>query len=131
MVGVQAAGQRRVDRQVDEHGALTRVGATSGIVEAGHTYPAVGTLQRREGLHEADLERFRKEMIDAANAGSETRKRSRGPTAEQRRIKQLEKELKRKDKAIAEAAALAVLSKKVRALFPSEEEGESTDESNE
>lgn len=90
-----------------------------------------GALLRREGLHEADLERFRKEMIDAANAGSETRKRSRGPTTEQRRIKKLEKELKRKDKALAEAAALAVLSKKVRALFPSEEEGENTDESNE
>lgn len=98
----------------------------AGADEAGR-----GAMLRREGLHEADLERFRKEMVDATYAASETRKRSRGPTAEQRRIKQLEKELKRKDRAIAEAAALAVLSKKVRALFPSEEEGESTDESNE
>lgn len=90
-----------------------------------------GAVLRREGLHEADLERFRQEMIDAGNAAAQTRKKSRGPTPEERRIKQLEKELKRKEKALAETAALLVLTKKVDALFRSAEEGENTDESNE
>jgi transposase len=36
---------------------------------------------------------------------------------DRRRIKELERELSRKDKALAEAAALLVLSKKVEAIF--------------
>ena len=41
------------------------------------------------------------------------------PTAkqEQRRVKELERELRRKDKALAETAALLVLSKKLQAIF--------------
>ena len=38
-------------------------------------------------------------------------------TAEQQRIKELERELLRKDRALAETAALLVLSKKVAAIF--------------
>ena len=41
-----------------------------------------------------------------------------GPsTAEQQRIKELEREVRRKDKALAETAALLVLSKKAEAIF--------------
>ncbi len=36
---------------------------------------------------------------------------------ERRRIKELERELHRKDKALAETAALLVLSKKLHAIF--------------
>ena len=38
-------------------------------------------------------------------------------TADQQRIKELERELLRKDRALAETAALLVLSKKVQAIF--------------
>ena len=37
---------------------------------------------------------------------------------DRRRIKALERELRRKEKALAEAAALLVLSKKLEAIFP-------------
>ena len=37
--------------------------------------------------------------------------------AERRRVKELERELRRKDRALAEAAALLVLSKKLSAIF--------------
>lgn len=92
---------------------------------------SLGALLRREGLHKADLDRFREEMLEAAMTGIQAARKPRkgGQSAEQRRIKELEKELKRKDKALAEAAALLVLRKKMAALFP-EEEGESTDENN-
>jgi hypothetical protein len=36
---------------------------------------------------------------------------------ENRRVKELERELRRKDKALAETAALLVLSKKLQAIF--------------
>jgi len=94
----------------------------------------LGALLRREGLHEADLTRFRQEVGEAAVAGlrAKGKKRRGGLTVEQKRIQQLERELKRKEKALAEAAALLVLRKKAEAFFfPSEEEGDDTDESNE
>ena len=45
-------------------------------------------------------------------------KRPGTTTAEAQRIKELERELLRKDKALAETAALLVLSKKLSAIFP-------------
>jgi hypothetical protein len=42
--------------------------------------------------------------------------------AEQKKVKQLEKELRRKDKALAEAAALLILKKKADLLWGSEED---------
>jgi transposase len=47
-----------------------------------------------------------------------------------RRIRQLERELARKEKALAEAAALLILKKKVEALF-GEDEDDDTNEENE
>jgi hypothetical protein len=44
--------------------------------------------------------------------------------SDRRRIKELERELQRKEKALAEAAALLVLSKKVEAIFNRDQRGE-------
>jgi transposase len=83
-----------------------------------------GTL-RREGLHEDDLVRFRDEVRAAALAGvSATKKARSGPSDDQKKIKALEHELRRKEAALAEAAALLVLRKKLNALWG--EEGDDT-----
>lgn len=91
----------------------------------------LGALLRREGLHQAELDTFREEVLAAAAKGLESSKKKRGPTPEQKRVRQLEKELRRKEKALAEAAALLVLRKKAEALFPLEEEDDDTHGSNE
>jgi transposase-like protein len=81
----------------------------------------VGEFLRREGLHEEDLERFVEEVRSAAIAGlTPAKKSARGD--EQRRIKDLERELKRKEAALAETAALLVLRKKAGALWGGEGE---------
>jgi transposase len=77
---------------------------------AGLRDEALGELLRREGLHEATLLDWRA----AALEGIAPRKPHR---ADQKRIAKLEKELARKDKALAEAAALLILQKKVRDLW--------------
>ena len=92
---------------------------------------SLGALLRREGLHQADLSRFREEVLEAASEGFAARSKRTGPTPDQKRVQSLEKELRRTEKALAEAAALLVLRKKVDALFPSEEEGENTNDSDE
>lgn len=92
---------------------------------------SLGALLRREGLHQADLSRFREEVLEAATVGFAALAKRSGPTPDQKRVQSLEKELRRKEKALAEAAALLVLRKKVDALFPSEEERENTNDSDE
>lgn len=78
----------------------------------------LGAFLRREGLHEADLKRWREKIEEAAlSALSGTQQRSQ----DRKRIRQLERDIERKDKALAEGAALLLLSKKARALWGDDE----------
>ena len=86
-----------------------------------------GAFLRREGVHEAELEQWRVAVVDAATSaleGGATRPSSRG--AETKRIKELERQIRRKDKALAETAALLVLQKKVQEIW-----GDGDDDTNE
>lgn len=78
----------------------------------------LGAFLRQEGLHQADLEAWRTSMLAGLSPGSSTSKGAR--SGEARKVRELESELRRKDKALAEAAALLVLQKKVRALWADE-----------
>ncbi len=94
------------------------------VLEAGSLDEAeLGAYLRREGLHEEDLERFRDEVRQAAVSGLTAPKKPR-VSEEQKRIKELERDLKRSQAALAETAALLVLRKKAVALWG--EEGEDT-----
>lgn len=75
----------------------------------------LGAYLRREGLHEAQL----REWIDATmTALSPTpKRRNRKGTSETKRIRELEKDLNRKEKALAEVTALLVLKKKLEAIW--------------
>lgn len=78
----------------------------------------LGELLRRRGLHEAHLEEWRAAALEGLGNG---RRRHKAPT-EAKRIRQLEKELRRKDKALAETAALLVLKKKAEAIWGGEDD---------
>lgn len=84
------------------------------VASAGLGPDELGAFLRREGVHEAELEQWRAAAQEALE--KETgRPSSRG--GDGKRIKELERELRRKNKALAEAAALLVLQKKVRELL--------------
>lgn len=76
--------------------------------------PALGALLRREGLHEAQLAEWRTAALEAL---APTSRRPPKSGAEAKRIRELERQLLRKDKALAEAAALLILQKKVQAIW--------------
>jgi len=75
----------------------------------------LGALLRREGLHDAQLA----EWQAAAEAALSTPKRAarRTLSGEAKRIQELERELARKDRALAETAALLVLKKKAQEIW--------------
>jgi hypothetical protein len=67
----------------------------------------------REGIKLADFERWRIALQEDG----------RQPSATSKRIRQLERELARKEKALAEAAALLVLKKTIARVHPDEDDG--------
>jgi len=82
----------------------------------------LGAFLRSKGLHEADLRAWRKTVTAAATAAlSGSQRPDRRRSKDTRKIRQLEKELDRKEKALAEAAALLVLKKKVQSIWGDED----------
>ena len=78
----------------------------------------LGAFLRSRGLHDAQLQQWRDQML----VGLEPKPAKR---VETKRIQELEKELRRKDKALAETAALLVLKKKAQEIWG--DEGDDTD----
>ena len=79
----------------------------------------LGAFLRREGLHQADLDAWRAAALKGLAPEPKTVGR-RPRTPQEKRIAELERQMRRKEKALAEAAALLVLSKKVQALWGDE-----------
>jgi transposase-like protein len=79
---------------------------------------------RRKGLYPEQVSAWRDTCLQANASVSPKVDRAR-LTTQSKQIKQLEAELRRKDKALAEAAALLVLQKKVRAIWEENEDGKS------
>jgi transposase-like protein len=82
----------------------------------------IGSWCRSHGLHTHHLKQWRDDAV--SGCGNHLKESNR---AEQRRLKEqvrsLEKELIRKEKALAETAALRVLRKKANAIWGDGEEG--------
>ncbi len=74
---------------------------------------ALGEYLRRHGLHQGQLDQWR----ESAKAGLGRPAPTQKAKGDAKRIKELERELRKKEKALAETAALLVLRKKVNALW--------------
>lgn len=75
----------------------------------------LGEYLRKEGLHQAQLDQWRSAIVEALAIPD--KQKQKAAREEARKIKKLEKELHRKDKALAEVTALLVLKKKLEALM--------------
>ena len=73
----------------------------------------LGAFLRREGLDEAIIAEWKAAVLEALGPQPKL-------SADSKRVRELEKELRRKDKALAETAALLVLKKKVQAIWGDE-----------
>ena len=79
---------------------------------------ALGGFLRRKGLYRTHLDQWRQEMLRGLEA-KKLRSRSSGKS---RQVRELEKQLRRKDAALAETAALLVLKKKAQAIWGDEDD---------
>jgi len=80
----------------------------------------LGELLRGAGVHVPQLKEWRRVALEALDDGHKKYRGKRSPEA--RMIRSLESELHRKEKALAEVAALLVLKKKVQHLWGDEDE---------
>jgi transposase-like protein len=74
----------------------------------------LGAFLRRHGLHQAHLDAWRALALQALG---DAPGRKPKPSLEARQVRELTKELHRKEKALAETAALLVLKKKAQAIW--------------
>jgi hypothetical protein len=72
---------------------------------------------REHGIYPTELEQWRLSATTALAEPEAARASPHATRQDKKRIKELERELLRKDRALAETAALLVLSKKVAAIF--------------
>jgi transposase-like protein len=94
------------------------------VMEASRlTDEELGAFMRKEGIHENHLETWRQSMLEALRDSPKASKGTKIGNGEAKRIKALEWELRRKDKALAETAALLVLKKKAQEIWGDGDDG--------
>lgn len=76
-----------------------------------------GEYLRREGLQSEHIEGWKKSMEAGLGGGAESAAHRSERAADKKKIQELEKELRRKDKALAETTALLVLKKKADLIW--------------
>lgn len=119
-VSVQTLERWREDAQ--SRPALGRAWTAAARLEAVITVAALDEAGknawcREHGVFPAELDKWRMSATTALAEPEDVRASSQATRQDKKRIKELERELLRKDRALAETAALLVLSKKVAAIF--------------
>lgn len=77
---------------------------------------------RENGVYPTELEQWKESATAALNEAPEERVSPQQSRDDRKRIKELERDLQRKNKALAETTALLVLSKKLEAIFQKDED---------
>jgi hypothetical protein len=121
-IGIAAGTLERWREQAGSRPARGRAWTAAGRLEAVVTTAAMNEAElsawcRSHGVYPQDLAKWRASATTALAAPEELRASPQATRADRKRIKELERELLRKDRALAETAALLVLSKKVQAIF--------------
>jgi transposase len=91
---------------------LQAVIATAGMDEAQRS-----AWCRERGVYATQLLQWKDDATSALGESRDERVSPQSIREDRKRIKELEREIRRKDRALAEAAALLVLSKKMEAIF--------------
>jgi transposase len=121
-VGVSADTLERWRAQALARPAAERVWTAAARLEAVIATAALDESARsawcrEHGVYPQQLQQWRESATQALAQPEEARASPQQTKHDRRRIKELERELRRKDRALAETAALLVLSKKVEAIF--------------
>jgi len=121
-IGVSIQTLERWREEVQSRPARGRAWTAGARLEAVITAAAMDEAGksawcREHGLYPTELDKWRLNATTALAEPEEARASPQSTRKDKKRIKELERELLRKDRALAETAALLVLSKKVAVIF--------------
>lgn len=121
-IGVSVQTLERWREEAQSRPARGRAWTASARLEAVITTAAMDEAGksawcREHGVYPVELDKWRLNAMTALAEPEEARASPQSTRQDKKRIKELERELLRKDRALAETAALLVLSKKVTAIF--------------
>ena len=121
-VGVSPGTLQRWRDEVQSRPALGRAWTAAARLEAVVTTAALpralrSAWCREQGIYPAELDKWCTSATAALIDPQDARATPQATRHDRKRIKELERELLRKDRALAETAALLVLSKKITAIF--------------
>ena len=108
------------DRRPDELSPQEKLQAV--LETGGMPDDKLGEYLRRKGLQEVHLEEWRLLVAKGGLEALQGKVTKARITSEAKQVRRLQKELQRKDKALAEAAALLVLQKKVQRIWGDEDD---------
>ena len=121
-VGVSVGTLERWRAEALSRPARERAGTAAARLQAVLATAAMDQAEcsawcREHGRYPSEWSRWRDEATQALADPGEARARPAETRADRPRIQERERELRRKEKALAETAALLVLSKKLSAIF--------------
>ena len=121
-IGVSVATLERWRADALSRPARERAWTAAARLEAVIATAAMDEAQRsawcrEKGVFPSDLAQWRESAMAALAQPEEARATAQEARADRRRIKELEKDLQRKEKALVETTALLVLRKKLQAIF--------------
>lgn len=117
------AGQLFPDHGSDPEGWSSRDKFNAVLESATLSEAELGEYCRKRGLYPEQIRRWRQSCETANERDERLEKRTREAVKqEKKRTRQLERELKRKEAALAETAALLTLRKKAQAIWGDEED---------
>ena len=115
--GLAVPGKKSKSEDWSAQAKLATVIETAAMTEL-----ELGEYCRKNGLYPEQISRWKTACLQGAQAAAqEHRQKQLEAKQDKKRIRQLEKELQRKEKALAETAALLVLRKKLDALWEENE----------
>ena len=118
--GKPVPGKTKTSEQWSSESKLAVVIETAILSEA-----ELSQYCREKGLYPEQVKAWKQDCLDGVSKAPAKKKEDvKQAKKDKKRVRQLEKELNRKDKALAEAAALLVLRKKLSAFY---EDGEEDD----
>lgn len=85
---------------------------------------ALGEYLRKNGLHSTDLDEWKQDALSGFASKRGRPRKDPELAASQNKVKMLERDLRRKDRALAEQTALVILQKKARDLWGQDEDEE-------
>ena len=116
--GVAVPGNKKTTEEWSAEAKFAVVVETASLSES-----ALSEYCRSKGLYPEQVKAWRQACVEGNAQAADRRDQERTESRQtKKRIKELERELRRKDKALAETTALLVLQKKLDALWGESEE---------